>query len=87
MSQLNLVEEYLDFLDGPIWYSIVGFIKFDATVRRRNLLTSTNMTEQQRYGHIYALGTYKSLCTKIYDAAGRKLPPELLELFTGDAKE
>jgi hypothetical protein len=45
------------------------------------------MTEQQRYGHIYALGTYKSLCTKIYDAAGRKLPPELLELFTGDAKE
>jgi len=83
----NLAEEFLDFLDSPTWYSIVQMIKSEAVLRRRSLLTSMNMTEQQRFGHIYTLGAYKSLCEKIYMAAGRKLPPELLELFTGSPTE
>jgi hypothetical protein len=89
MRQLNqnIAEEYLDFIDGPIWESLVKYIKIDATIRRRPLLTSTTMSEGSRAGCIFALSTYKNFCTMVYESAGRKLPPELLELFTGDRTE
>ena len=87
MSQLNLIEEFLDFLDSPIWFQIVQLIKSDVTIRRRVLLTSTTASDGTRAGCIYALSTYRNLCQKIYEAAGRKLPPELLELFTGSPTE
>ena len=83
MSQRNLAEEFQDFLDSPTWRSIVEMMKSDALVRRRGLLTSVSITEPQRYGAIYALATYRNLCAGIYEVAGRKTPPELLDLFTG----
>jgi hypothetical protein len=85
--KLNLAEEFHDFLDSPTWYAIVDMMKHDATTRRRSLLTSTSITESQRYGCVYALSTYKQLCDRIYEVVGRKMPPELRELFTGDPKE
>jgi hypothetical protein len=87
MRQQNLIEEFLDFIDGPIWASMVQYIKFDATKRRRPLLTSNTMSEGSRAGCVFALSTYRNLCQMVYESAGRKLPPELLELFTGDPHE
>jgi hypothetical protein len=83
----NLAEEFFEFLDSPTWVAIVKMMEFDARVRRRTLLTSTTVTEQQRFGAIYALATYNSLCHNIYNTAGRKMPPELIELFTGSKDE
>ena len=49
----NLAEEFFEFLDSPTWVAIVKMMEFDARVRRRTLLTSTTVTEQQRFGAIY----------------------------------
>ena len=83
MSNQNLAEEYLDFVEGPIWASIVSRIRFDTTDKRRLLLTSLTLTDVQRISCVTGLFIYKSFCENIYAAAGRKMPPELWELFTG----
>jgi len=83
----NLAEEFLDFLDSPTWMAIVKMMETDAKTIRRNLLTYEAMTNERRYMSIAALRTYKNLCLQVYDAAGRKMPPELFELFTGSTSE
>jgi len=79
----NLVEEFFDFVDSPTWVAIVGLMKTDAVARRRMLMTSYTLPDEQRHGSIAVLRAYKDLCGKVYEVAERKMPPELLELFTG----
>jgi len=80
----NLVEEFFDFLDSPTWVSIVGLMKSDALARRRLLMTSYTLPDEQRHGNIAVLKAYRDLCDRIYEAAERKTPPELVNFFTGD---
>jgi hypothetical protein len=79
----NLAEEFFDFLDSPTWHSLVGIMKVDAISRRRLLMTSYTLPDEQRHGSIAVLKAYRDLCGKVYEVAERKMPPELLELFTG----
>ena len=83
----NLAEEFSDFLDSPTWYSIVEMLRADSNFRRCTLMTSLTINDVQRAGHIYTLAAYKALCSRVYETAGRKLPSELRELFTGSPRD
>lgn len=79
----NVAEEYQDLLDSEAWKSVVSLACKDAEPIRMVLLTSLTLDEKQRIAKISRLATYKDFFEKVYDVAGRKLPPKLLDLFTG----
>lgn len=70
-------------LDSDAWKSILNMVFEDVGPIRITLLRSLTMDEKARIAKVSRLATYNDFFEKVYEAAGRKLPPKLLDLFTG----
>lgn len=83
--ELNRKEEVADLLDSAGWDFLCDIVEEDCRISRRVLLTGNHGSSSDH--HVSKLKTYKNFVESAYQAAGRKLPSHLRELFTGDTHE